>query len=294
MQIVTITPFQCYDTSHPTKLVLPDLVSHCNFEVKINRHHKQAAAESKRWIFQGDNLGSKKRQAVHGLKAGYLTSMCYPHVGYPQLRIYYDFINYLFHLDDLSDDMDKNCTQTIADVVLNSLVSGMTKDYWRRHLSTSSRGSQQRFVETFDFFFFQAVTQQAKDRAKRVMPTLRAYIAERRDNNGCKPCRALIEYANNLDIPDHVMEHSVIRSLGEAANDVVTWSNSKGDPHNMIPVVMNERGLDLQSAVDFVGDLCKKSMDRFNDDKLNNLPSWGPKIEKDVAIYVGGGRLDRW
>ena len=51
---------------------------------------------------------------------------------------------------------------------------------------------------------------------------------------------------------------------------------------------MNERGLDLQSAANFVGNLCKKSIDRFNDDRLNNLPSWGPEIDRDVAIYVGG------
>ena len=31
--------------------------------------------------------------------------------------------------------------------------------------------------------------------------------------------------AYNLDIPDEVMEHPIIMSLGEAANDLVTWSN---------------------------------------------------------------------
>lgn len=31
--------------------------------------------------------------------------------------------------------------------------------------------------------------------------------------------------AENLDIPDEVMEHPLICSLGEAANDLVTWSN---------------------------------------------------------------------
>ncbi|KZP15764.1 terpenoid synthase [Athelia psychrophila] len=305
--VVTVAPAQSHDRSRPTKILLPDLVSHCNFAIRVNRHRKQAASASKRWLFRGDNLSSKKRQAFHGLKAGLLTSMCYPNAGYPQLRVCCDFMNYLFHLDNLSDDMDRNGTQTIADTVLNSLyhptsyhsssrVSRMTKDYWRRHLSTSSRGSQQRFVETFDFFF-QAVTQQAKDRAEGTIPDLRSYIALRRDTSGCKPCWALIEYANNLHLPDHVMEHPVIRSLGEAANDLVTWSNdlfsysveqSKGDTHNMIPVVMHERGLTLQSAVDFVGDLCKKSIDRFNDDRLNNLPSWGPKVDREVAVYVGG------
>jgi hypothetical protein len=31
--------------------------------------------------------------------------------------------------------------------------------------------------------------------------------------------------ANNLDIPDDVMENPVVRGLGEAANDLVAWSN---------------------------------------------------------------------
>ena len=45
------------------------------------------------------------------------------------------------------------------------------------------------------------------------------------DSLGCKSTFALIEYANNLDIPDEVMEHPSIRSLDEACNDLVTWSN---------------------------------------------------------------------
>lgn len=44
-------------------------------------------------------------------------------------------------------------------------------------------------------------------------------------HSGCKPCWALIEYAYNLNIPDEVMDHPTIRNLGEAANDLVTWSN---------------------------------------------------------------------
>lgn len=55
----------------------------------------------------------------------------------------------------------------------------------------------------------------------------------------------------------------------------------------MISVVMNEYGLDLQSAVDFVGDMCKRSIDRFNKDRLE-LPCWSPEIDRDVAIYVQG------
>lgn len=79
-------------------------------------------------------------------------------------------------------------------------------------------------MSTFDLFF-QAVTIQAIDRKEGVIPDLESYIAVRRDTSGCKPCWALIEYANNLDIPDEVMDHPIIANLDQAANDLVTWSN---------------------------------------------------------------------
>ncbi|THH00478.1 hypothetical protein EW026_g2048 [Hermanssonia centrifuga] len=292
--------------SPPTKIQIPDLVSHCDFPLKNNRHRKQATVECKQWLFRGGNLSQKKRDAFHGLKAGLLTAMCYPQAAYPQLRVCCDFMNWLFHLDNISDDMnDRGTSKTGVDImnvlwcpdthVPTTRVGKMTRDFWKRIIPTATPGMQQRFRETLDFFF-QAITQQAKDREAGVVPDLESYITVRRDTSSCKPCWALIEYANNLDIPDEVMESDIIRNLGEAANDLVTWSNdifsynveqSKGDTHNMIVVVMKQEGLDLQSAVDFVGELCQGSIDRFVHDRAN-LPSWGPEIDRQVAIYVDG------
>lgn len=100
---------------------MPDLVSHCTFKLRINRHRKQITSETKKWLFQGDNLVGKARDKYHGLKAGLLTSMCYPDAAAPQLRVCNDYLTYLFHLDNLSDDMDNYGTTTTADAVLNSL-----------------------------------------------------------------------------------------------------------------------------------------------------------------------------
>ena len=57
----------------------------------------------------------------------------------------------------------------------------------------------------------------------------------------------------------------------------------------MIVVVMQQEGLDLQSAVDFVGDLCEQSINRFVAERAN-LPSWGLEIDRQVNIYVDGLR----
>lgn len=59
----------------------------------------------------------------------------------------------------------------------------------------------------------------------RDVPDLESYIPFRRDASGCKPCFALIEYANGLDLPDEVFEDPTVCALQEIANDIVSWSN---------------------------------------------------------------------
>ena len=96
-------------------------------------------------------------------------------------------------------------------------------------MAESTPGFQKRFIHTMDLFF-QAVTTQARDRAAGAIPNLEDYLAVRRDTSGCKPSWALIEYANGLDLPDEVMEHPIIQSLDDAANDFVSWSNVSSIP----------------------------------------------------------------
>ena len=55
----------------------------------------------------------------------------------------------------------------------------------------------------------------------------------------------------------------------------------------MIAIMMHHHGMNLQQAVDFVGDHCKKSIDRFTEDRAR-LPSWGPEIDAQVQVYVQG------
>jgi len=202
--------------------------------------------------------------------------------------------------------MDDRNTVTIGDEIMTTYhhpdayepkthVGKLTKCYWTRFIAEGSPGSQKRFVHTMDLFF-KGVTVQARDRAAGIIPDLEDYVVVRRDTSGCKPCWALIEYANGLDLPDEVMEHPIIQSLDEATNDLVTWSNdifsynceqAKADTHNMIVIMMHHHGMNLQQAVDFVGDLCKKSIDRFTEDR-DHLPSWGPEIDPQVQVYVQG------
>jgi hypothetical protein len=66
---------------------------------------------------------------------------------------------------------------------------------------------------------------------------------------------------------------------------------SRGDTHNMICVFMINDGLNLQQAVDRIGELCKQTIDTFIENQAR-VPSWGDDIDKDVKLYVNG--LQEW
>ena len=63
----------------------------------------------------------RARGALHGLRAGELTAMCYPTCSAARLRVVSDFMYYLFHLDDISDGMVRRGTEELAGAVMNAL-----------------------------------------------------------------------------------------------------------------------------------------------------------------------------
>jgi len=126
------------------------------------------------------------------------------------------------------------------------------------------------------------------------------YIDIRRDSSGLKPLIDFLEYTLQVDLPEAVAEHPVMQSLKQCVNDFCTWSNdifsfkkeyASRDTYNMVIIVMKTKGLELQSAIDYVGDMCLQSMRSFCEYE-KQLPSWGPGIDKDVARYMKG--LQNW
>jgi hypothetical protein len=59
----------------------------------------------------------------------------------------------------------------------------------------------------------------------------------------------------------------------------------------MICVFMINDGLNLQQAVDRIGDLCKQTIDTFIENQAR-VPSWGDDVDRDVKLYVNG--LQEW
>ena len=113
---------RCSESSSSSdKIIIPDLVSHCTFQLRQNPHGKKVGTASEHWLTRNGNLSHKKQKALHGLKCGLLTAMCYPDCPEYELRVCCDYLNYLFHLDNISDGMMRAGTEELADTVMNAL-----------------------------------------------------------------------------------------------------------------------------------------------------------------------------
>lgn len=106
----------------PKTFRLPDLVSHCKFPLTYHPQGDAVAHQSVTWLASScPDLTARQRRALHGLQAGELTAYCYPTASAERLRVVSDFMNYLFHLDNISDGMMTRDTDVLADVVMNGL-----------------------------------------------------------------------------------------------------------------------------------------------------------------------------
>ena len=122
-----------------TYLHLPDLITPCPFTQGANSHFERASAESVKWV-DGYNIFPKtdsKRAYLIMSNGSLLASYVYPSASYEDFRVCCDFMNWLFHLDNISDGMMRKGTEELADTVMNAL--------WfpDRYMPTESPGKEQ-------------------------------------------------------------------------------------------------------------------------------------------------------
>ena len=68
----TVSPLSVDATPNLQVFVMPDLVSHCTFNLRVHEELSRAVWESKAWMINRSNIArsEKKLNSLHGLKAG--------------------------------------------------------------------------------------------------------------------------------------------------------------------------------------------------------------------------------
>ncbi|KAG5726364.1 Germacradienol/germacrene D synthase [Termitomyces sp. T112] len=308
------------NSSQPTYFIFPDLVSHC-IQYSLNYHPNgdEIANQSIEWLISScPDLSLEGRRAISNIEAGKLVAFTYPSATSSRLRIIADFMNYFSYFDIICDDtaareadikelcdvarkalgyMPTTPTEETRAVVLN--LERIASDFWAPFIADAVPGVQQRLQTALEHYF-EGIQIQAKSRDTSLSPDIESYITVRRNTSGHETCIALIEYALDIYLPDRVFEHDSIQELNRWTTNFVALSNNilsynveqaSGSKHNIIDLLMEYHGHTLQSAVDYVGDLCTQSIEEF-DRGRNQLPSWGAEIDAKVTKYVEG--LQDW
>ncbi|KAG8979837.1 hypothetical protein FRB94_010944 [Tulasnella sp. JGI-2019a] len=295
------------------QFVLPDIIAYFPFPLRQSPFYEAASAESDAWfesydIHRGQAALDDFRRARFGLVCSRIYSQSNTHA---QLRNCCDFMSWLFAFDDLTDDggLRQNIEgmRKAAYVSMQALRNPKTfrtefkvgetlRSFWERVCERASEGTQRRFVDTCQMYI-DAIYQQVINRKCDQIPSIEEFIELRRDTSAVKLCHALTEYSMDLDLPDVVFEDPIIQSLQEGANDILTWANdlysfnkeqANGDTQNLVVVVMHELNVDIQGAMDYVGNLIKVRIDQYVKEK-HLVKSFGsPEVDGQVSQYLDG------
>ena len=196
-----------------------------------------------------------------------------------------------------------------------SHINDLSPSRFRARLHKSAKPNcQRRFYQTCADYV-DAVGKEAEYRVQGKVLDLASYEKLRRDNSAVYACFALFEYALDIDLPDEVVEHPSFKNLQDWGCDLVCWANvsshrlrpvsdpsanslpfqdvfsydveqSKGlEGNNILTVLMQARGFNLQEASDYAGTLFGDLVNRFIAERAK-LPSWGPDLDRDINRYV--------
>ncbi|GJJ12837.1 hypothetical protein Clacol_007082 [Clathrus columnatus] len=278
----------------------------------VNSYHISGtvSADSANWIDSFKLFSPARQLKFRLIDIGTLTALSYPLHSKEHFRIACDFMNLLFAVDDLSDNLDPHDVRQLADTALDVIlhpeklsaesehpVGHLHKDFWERLSTIASKTCLDRFVKSYRIYM-NAMVQEAKERnVHSVRTSIEEYLKLRRGTSAIQPSFDLLLLP--LDIPRLYLESSSIKKLEiiaidliAVANDIVSFNveQARGDIHNFIIVLMNQHNLSIQQAMDLAGNWYKTRARQFLD--LHNFllesHSDNDPGQANLKVYIRG------
>lgn len=273
--------------SSPTCIRIPNTLARWPWPKSVNPHMDECAAASHAWITSLGLLSPKRLRIMWAGQNWYLAALSWPHLARPGCQIGCDLLNVFWILDDTTDRCASG--QAVRDLVgcfMDALrhpdkVRAGDSDEWggaalaqsfMRRMASLGAGPScaARLVERMQQFC-DSVVAQAEDRARGRVREVDAYLEIRRHTIGVYPCYAVLEHERA--VADHVYEHATMWRLEGLAADLIILDNdllsynkeqAVGDEgHNLVRVVMEQFGLGLQEAIDWMGERYAEVVDEF-------------------------------
>jgi len=287
-------------------LALPDVHERWPFPVAYNRWQETVSAESLAWIESLSILSGPQMKKFRAANFDTFASMAFAYLtDMHHFRIACDLVYLLFVLDDFTDELSGEEARCIAAISLDALRDWKTQrpqgehPVGEMHRSFSERLNLSASSQTLDRFmgdyetYLKAIIDEADDRDSRtIRPSFESYVNMRRETGAVKCCFDLLLIPH--EIPGDILSDSRITYVERLGHDLVCVGNdilsfnaehARGDIHNAVIVVMHERGLSFQSAMDFVGAWYRETVEEFCIAMRDLPPCASVTIRNRVKMY---------
>ncbi|KAH8984445.1 terpenoid synthase [Lactarius akahatsu] len=294
-------------SEHP-QFRLPNLLAQWPWPRAVNKHYEEIKFQFDEWVHSFEALDTKSQKLFDRCNFALLASLGYPLLDKESLLVACELMALFFIYDEYTDTLDEAGARICADAVMDALRNPhkerpqgepkpgeIAKQFWLHAIKVASGPAQKRLLNSFGPYVY-AVVEEAADRDQGRIRGIKDYL-DLRVHASAAYC-TLFPIEMGLDIPDEVMTHPAMKTFLDQivyplclTNDLYSYNIEQAVPghtaHNLLTVVMNEKGVDLNGALDWYTE--------YNEAKLaksleqhQKLPSWGPEMDLVVTAFVEG------
>ncbi|KAK7463516.1 hypothetical protein VKT23_006864 [Stygiomarasmius scandens] len=215
-------------------------------------------------------------------------------------------------MDDISDELTIDGIRNLSDICLDALrnpdkprpqdehpAGQLHKDFMLQLRNKSSQTTLLRFIPSYERYLEAVLCEAAERENHFIRGSIDAYLALRRYTGAIKPSFDLILLP--VEIPDEVLLDPRIVKLEmiaidmvAVANDVVSFNveQARGDVHNAVIVIMHQKGLNVQEAMNDVNEWYNQRGKDFLDAMLDLPECPSIDVREKLKWYVHG--LGNW
>ncbi|POS72676.1 hypothetical protein DHEL01_v208929 [Diaporthe helianthi] len=278
----------------------------------VNPNYFVAKARGDRWVEKVMKFDKKMAERNAKVDLCYLASIWSPDASEDRLVMMLDWNHWVFLFDDQFDEghLKEDPAAAAEEVKATIAIMGgdaprytpesnpiryMFQTCWDRLSAVCSQEMQQRWIDQHKRYFAQLLVQVDQQvGGENFKRDVDAYMDLRRGTIGAYPAINLAEYGSDIRVPQHVYDHPSLQECMTVSADLVTLVNDVlsyrkdlelGVDHNLISLLQERDHLNIQQAIDKIGDMISECYRRWYI-ALADLPSYGEKIDREVMRFV--------
>ncbi|GKU12797.1 unnamed protein product [Fusarium langsethiae] len=282
-------------------------------EPEVNPLYQTSKALSDAWLKDAMGMNDKAAKIWSGLDIAYMSAICAPKADLETLKLMNDWNGWVFAFDDSFDEgsFASNPAKAAEEVIytlatLDNIHPDILPDEnhlrhtlqscWNRFRQRAGPALQYHWKNHLTLYCL-GVLQQVSVQDNALILGIEDYMDMRAGSVGAYPCIGLMEFAEGIDLPKHVVEHPSLEAISRITCDLVTLQNDlcsyrkdlvQGEGNNII-FILKKKGMTDQQAFDATGEMLHDCYRRWHMAQTK-IPFWGEDIDRDIIKFVNGCR----